>query len=355
LLVLALTLAAFALFILAEDKTVGLQVPTSPLRYLLTETRVFYTYVRLLFFPSPQSLEYTFSNAGNFFTAAGVALLIAAAWWWRSVSVLAFFILLAPTSTVIPSADAAFEHRLYLPMLSFSVFAAYLISKIPRRTWIVTAVLLVLSILTVRRGTVWSTDIALWENTVKHAPDKARVWFNLGGAYLKTDPDKARNALIHALQLQPHWPEALYDLGLIEQQKQNWPAALVYYQQALAQDEKYWPACNNIGNTLFAMGERARSVEFFERTLRLNPDYWPAQYNIAIVHFTSGRFSDAVPRLRTVLDWRPEFREARYLLATSLTRAGYRSAADEQWKVLNENQDAESRHTPTLIPAPSRP
>src|SRR5204863_5314191 len=97
---------------------------------------------------------------------------------------------------------------------------------------------------------------------------------------------------------------------------------------------------NNIGNTLFAMGEAARSVEFFERTLRLNPDYWPAQYNIAIVHFMNGRFTDAVVRLRTVLDWRPEFREARYLLATSLARTGNRTAANEQWKLLNENQDA---------------
>jgi Flp pilus assembly protein TadD len=87
----------------------------------------------------------------------------------------------------------------------------------------------------------------------------------------------------------------------------------------------------------------------------LNPDYWPAQYNIAIVHFMSGRYADAVPKLKIVLDWRPGFREARYLMATSLTRSGNRTAADQEWKKLGELKAAESRHTPTMILAPSRP
>jgi tetratricopeptide (TPR) repeat protein len=103
------------------------------------------------------------------------------------------------------------------------------------------------------------------------------------------------------------------------------------------------------------MGEADRSVQYFERTLSLNHDYWPAQYNIAVVHFIKGRYADAVPRLQTVLDWRPDFREARYLLASSLTRAGSRNAADEEWKKLGEGSAAESRHTPTMILAPSRP
>jgi tetratricopeptide (TPR) repeat protein len=144
-------------------------------------------------------------------------------------------------------------------------------------------------------------------------------------------------------------------LGVIEQEKKNWSAALSYYERALVQDPSYWPAANNMGNTLFAMGQLGRSLEFFEKTLRLNSDYWPAQYNIAIVHFMGGRYTDAVPRLRTVLDWQPDFREARYLLATSLTRSGERKLAEVEWTKLGEVDAAESRHTPTMILAPSRP
>jgi len=212
-----------------------------------------------------------------------------------------------------------------------------------------------LAALTIGRERIWSSDIALWEDTVQKAPGKARVWFNLGGAYLNTDPNKARAAFLRALELQPHFTEALYDLGLIEQTKQNWNMALAYYDKAVAEQPTYWPAWNNMANTWFVMGQHDRALEGFEKTLRLNPDYWPAQYNLAIVHFMRGRYTDAVRKLRIVLDWRPDFREARYLLATSLTRAGDRTSADVEWKKLGEGNAAQSRVTPTMILAPNRP
>ncbi|HYR83022.1 MAG TPA: tetratricopeptide repeat protein [Terriglobia bacterium] len=360
-----LAVAALGLLVYWNEQTVGVGVADqiSPVRYFLVETRVIYTYLRLLFFPYPQSLEYEFPMPGGILHIAGLLAIFGAAWWifrherWRvpGLSILAFFILLAPTSSIIPSTDAAFEHRLYLPMLAFSLLAAWLLSRAPRRTWIAVALLLLLSVLTVRRGTVWSSEIALWEDTVKRAPGKARVWFNLGGAYLNTDPGKARPAFLRALDLQPDFVEAAYDLGVIEQRQQNWSRALAYYERTIEKNPEYWPAWNNMGNTLFAMGQRERALQYFEKTLSLNRDYWPAQYNMAIVHFMSGRYADAVPRLKTVLDWRPDFREARQLFALSIARTGNRRAADEEMKKLGELTAAESRTTPTMILAPNRP
>jgi protein O-mannosyl-transferase len=353
--------ATLALLYYVNERTVGVGAAQQigPVRYFITETRVVFTYLRLLVYPHPQSLEYEFQNEGGAFTVLGVLAILVGAWFGRrhvwGLCVLAFFILLAPTSSIIPSADAAFEHRLYLPMLAFSVLVAYLLSRIPRRTWVAATLLAILAILTVRRERVWATDIALWEDTAKHSPGKARVWFNLGGAYLSSEPDKAHAAFLHALELQPFFPEALYNLGLIEQRKKNWSTALAYYERTLAQDPRYWPACNNMGNTLAAMGEQARALDYFERTLRLNPDYWPAQYNIAILQFTSGRFEKAVPRLRTVLDWQPDFQEARRLLAESLSQLGNRRAAEEEFKKLSGFAGAESRNTPTMIVVPSKP
>ena len=357
--------AALGLLVYWNEETVGVGVADqiNPLKYFLVETRVIYTYLRLLFFPYPQSLEYEFPASGGVLHIAGLLAIFGAAWWlfrherWRvpGFSILAFFILLAPTSSIIPSTDAAFEHRLYLPMLAFSLLAAWLLSRAPRRTWIAVALLLILGVLTIRRGTVWSSEIALWEDTVKRAPGKARVWFNLGGAYLNTDLAKARPAFLHAVELQPDFVEATYDLGVIEQRQQNWSRALAYYERTVEKNPQYWPAWNNMGNTLFAMGQRERAVQYFEKTLSLNRDYWPAQYNIAIVHFMSGRYADAVPRLRTVLDWSPDFREARQLLVLSIARTGNRRAADEEMKKLGEVTAAESRTTPTMILAPNRP
>jgi protein O-mannosyl-transferase len=362
--VLGLAAAALALLVYRGETTVGIGVgAVGPLQYFLAQTRILYTYLRLLVFPYPQSLEYEFPPTPGFLPLMGIIAILAVAWWLTRTPalripgfcVLAFFILLAPTSSIIPSADVAFEHRLYLPMLSFSVLLAYLLSKIPGRTWIGIAVLCILCVMTLRRGATWSSDIALWQDTVKHAPGKARAWMNLGGAYLNVDPDKARAALLRALLLKPNFTEALYDLGVLEQGKGNWSAALTYYQRAVESDPKYWPAWNNMGNTVFSMGERQRSLEYFYETLRLNQDYWPAQYNVAIVKYLSGRYEEALPRLRSVLDWRPDFREARYLLALTLTKTGARKAAGEEWKKLGGFSAAESRNTPAMILAPNRP
>ena len=342
--VLILAVAALGVLAYRNEGTVGIKAAgqISPLTYFITETRVFYTYLRLLFFPYPQSLEYEFSRPSSFLPLLGIFAIVGAALvlWksekWRIPAgcVLTFLLFLAPTSSFIPSADFAFEHRLYLPMLAFSVLVAYLLSKIPGRSAVAGILLCVLAVLTIRRETVWASDTALWEDTVNKAPGKARVWFNLGGAYMNVDAEKARAAFLNALKLRPDFVEAWYDLGVLEQQKGHWDAAITNYQHAIALDSSYWQAWNNSANTLFAMGNHEAALRDFEQTLRLNPDCWPAQYNIGIIDFLAARYSNAVAKFKIVLDWRPDFRDARYALAMSYTRLGDNLDANQEWKKL---------------------
>jgi Tfp pilus assembly protein PilF len=342
--VLILAVAALGVLAYRNEQTVGIRAASqiSPLAYFFTETRVFYTYLRLLFFPYPQSLEYEFSATTSFVPLLGIYAIAAAAWaLWRSEKwriaggcIFAFLFLLAPTSSFIPSVDLAFEHRLYLPMLAFSVFFAFLLSKVPGRSVVAGILFCILALVTVRREAVWAQDTTLWEDTVKKAPGKARAWFNLGGAYMNVDTEKARPAFLNALKLRPDFVEAWYDLGILDQQKGRFDAAITNYQRAIELDSHYWQAWNNSANTLFAMGNREAALRNFEQTLRLNPDYWPAQYNIGIINFMGTRYSDAAARFKIVLDWRPDFREARYALAMSYTRLGNSDAASKEWKKL---------------------
>jgi len=337
----------------------------TPIQYLLTQTRVIYTYLRLLVFPYAQSLEYDFPLIDTFslrvlgqfagligLVGVGFALNRYEKWRTTGLSILAFFVLLAPTSSFIPSADFAFEHRLYLPMMAFAVFAAALILRLKGSTFVTAAILVTLSVVTLQRGTVWSSDIALWEDATQKAPNKARAWFNLGGASLHSDPARAQLAYDRALRLQPGMPEALYNLGVIQQNKGNSMEAVRYYELALDGNAEYWPAWNNLGNTLFALGEKERALSAFENTLRLNPDHWPSQYNIAIVHYTSSRFEKAIPRLRTVLEWRPEYQDARYLLAVCLSKAGQPIEAEREWQILRSNAGQPPMPAPMQAPTP---
>jgi protein O-mannosyl-transferase len=362
----ALGIGAMGILSYHGETTVGLGVisQVTPVSYLLTQTGVVYTYLRLLVLPYSQSVEYDFPwiHQVNFLAvvqiigilfALGIGLVLARSEKWRTTgyAMVAFFVLLAPTSSLIPSADAAFEHRLYLPMLAFAVFAASLICRAGHPGWLAIPLVILFSAGTLHRGTVWASDRALWEDAVKHVPNKARAWFNLAGASLQTDPTRARDAYNRCIALQPDYAEAYYNLGVMDQSKGNYSGAVQEYTRATQFKSDYWPAWNNLGNALVAMGDPERALSAFEMTLSLNPDHWPSQYNIAIVHFNSGRFREAIPRLRIVLDWRPDFRDARYLLAVSLTRTGQHAEAEREWKKIGQTGQPPM---PTTIPETAR-
>ena len=332
-----------------ETVGVGATNEVGPWSYCLTQVRVMYTYLRLLVFPYPQSLEYDFPSVDSVFELSilarltGLIVLFSVSLWllkhprhkWAGVGALSFFILLAPTSSVIPSLDFAFEHRLYMPMLGFALFAAHWLTRLRRRNVVVGIMVLVLASLTLNRERAWSSEVTLWEDTVAKAPRKSRAWFNLGGAHLESDPARAREAFLNVIELEGEFPEALYNLGVIEQGEGNNLDAMGWYQRTLRQDPDYWPAVNNMGNVRFGLQDYVGAVADFERTLELNQDYWPAQYNLAIVYVTLGRPDNAVPKLRTVLDWRPEFSEARYLLALALDQLGSAVEAEREFERLD--------------------
>jgi hypothetical protein len=97
-----------------------------PVAYALTQPRVILHYLRLAIVPAPLCFDYswrTLATAGEILPSACYvgALLVATlvglwrrrAWAWPAV---AFFLLLAPTSSVLPVAALVAEHRMYLPL-----------------------------------------------------------------------------------------------------------------------------------------------------------------------------------------------------------------------------------------------
>jgi hypothetical protein len=99
--------------------------------YALTQFAVIVHYLRLSVWPSPLVLDYAWPLADNVSEvlpwprlswrclAATIFGLARQPWlgFWGAW----FFIILAPTSTVLPIADPAFEHRLYLPLAALAV------------------------------------------------------------------------------------------------------------------------------------------------------------------------------------------------------------------------------------------
>ena len=191
----------------------GFGVPwLPPWRYFRTEWHVIVTYLRLLFWPAGQNLDWDFPLARGFgdpivlacglFLATlligtgiilyrnyaraddrgAVARVMAFGVFW-------FYLVLSHTSTLLPILDVLVEHRLYLA--SFGVFLAVIVGADHalarvRKQASVTLVLLLCASLAglafVRVGT-WRSKLLMWTDVVAKSPRKARAHLGLGNAY----------------------------------------------------------------------------------------------------------------------------------------------------------------------------
>ncbi len=181
-------------------------------RYLLTQLRVQWLYLRLLAWPDPLGLDRSFTasegwDAATTLAAAGVAAAVGlAGWlWWRAerapgpaparriaaFGILFWLVVLSPTSSFVPVVDLAVEHRVYLAMLGpvlaatvgLDALAFRLLRAGRSRAVAATVAAVVLAALAVAlhaRAGVWRSAEALWRDADRTSPGSPRILTNLG-------------------------------------------------------------------------------------------------------------------------------------------------------------------------------
>ncbi len=166
---------------------------------MLTEMRIVFFYLSLIFFPLPSRLSLThdfplstsltapWTTAVSFLALLSVAVFIL----FSSRALLRFLLFwcfahLAIESSVV-NLELIFEHRLYLPSVAPLVAAAVILLNLPiskslRRGLPLALAGLLLSA-TYARNSAWQTDETLWEDTARKAPGDPRAHYNLAVAY----------------------------------------------------------------------------------------------------------------------------------------------------------------------------
>lgn len=190
--------------------------------------------------------------------------------------VAAFFLLLAPTSSLIPVLGQPIaDHRLYLPLGAVSAGAACLLFRtLPRAAlWSVGYAAAGLSVLTVLRNRDYNTAISIWTDTLAKAPMSHRAHGSLGQLLL-VEPDRRAEGLAHlreALRLVPEDAETHYQLGLALLQERNRVEALVHFRRGAELGRNHALAHAQAALLLLESERPAEALPFALRAAELLP------------------------------------------------------------------------------------
>lgn len=313
----------------AVDEATRVQTITSRMDYLLTQFRVIMTYIRLLFLPVNQRLEYDFALSHSFtewrvFCSFLVllVLLLTAVWLLNksnngsphprliAFGILFFFLTLSVESSIIPIIDPIFEHRLYLPLFGAvtAVPAAVMMFSWGRGETSEKSVCigfllisLILALTAYNRNRAWSSEVSIWTDTVSKSPNSARAWNNLGGIYIKQkDANNSLKAIVRSIELDPSKADAWNNLGIAidiigaYSDRFNRTSEMFSLPGAVeGKNVNRWlgDVNNNLGLAYEILGNLSKAAEYYRNAVGYNPSLGLAYYNLGIV---SAKMNDAL-------------------------------------------------------------
>jgi len=355
--------------------------------YTRTQPCVILHYLRLSLWPTALCFDYAWpaaSTLGEILPGAVVlGLLVAVTFWglvrrkgWSYLGAW-FFLILAPTSSVLPLAEMAYEHRMYLPLAAIVLLVvaggyAFWEALLPRQAeasgramlarWTtpmlaLAAVLLALGNATVVRNRDYRSSLSFWKDTadkrpsnfVTHnglglalvavgrtdeaveqfnqalllKPEYAHAHNNLGNALARMGrADEAIEHYRQALRLKPEFVEAHNSFGLVLAEMQRAKEAVKHYQEALRLKPHYAAAHYNFANVLAGMGKREEAIQHYYEAVKVSPDFVDAHNNLAIVLASLDRTDEAVGHFEKALHLNPDCAVAHHNLAMLLANTG---------------------------------
>ena len=200
-----------------------------------------------------------------------VIIIIAAVLFWRK-NRLALFALLWIFIPMLPvfqislfkGHPALAERYLYVPTMGFGILimCAYLyiiekkeVFRLPLLVALI-AVICLYSYATMERNRIWRTEITIWEDTIKKAPDNKYAFNNLGILVTREgEVDKGISLFKKALEIDPMHHPARNNLGAAFAKSGRIREAAVEFSTVLKSDPKNSDARGNLSKALMILNE----------------------------------------------------------------------------------------------------
>jgi len=282
----------------APRSTIGPSESVSWQSYALNQIPIVVRYLRLAVWPRGLVLDYGLPQALTVREVWPQALLITllaicgVASWLRSPAAgfpgAVFFIMLAPTSSVIPiTTEVGAERRMYVPMMALVVLAIaagwllleHLRNRRPAASRQLTAAFAVaavggisgLAAATMARNALFQDPVALWRDVVDQRPH-GRARISLASALITAGIES--EAVSELRLAAPDYPEAKYALGsalFATGHLEEAAAVLSEYVALHPSDPSRIPARSQLGRILASQQRHGEAARQFRAILEVDP------------------------------------------------------------------------------------
>jgi Flp pilus assembly protein TadD len=350
----------------AHDYQVGYGTGVTWWTYGLTECRVVVNYLRLAFWPHPQVVDFGLTVLSTSLGEVApyallllvlVALTLVALRHRPALGFLGcwFFIILSPTSSVVPIAgQSAGEHHMYLPLIAVIVIVVgALCSWLGTRSlYVLLALAVPLGWRTVRRNGDYRSATAFYGSIVGQRPDNYFARYNLAKALADEGSiDAAAAQFQEAVRLAPDDAMPHLGFGDVLSGQGRLDDAIAQYEAAARIDPRSSEARCDLGNALFREGRLDEAVEQYREAVRIDPDNGGVCYNLGLAQSQLGRLGDAIASYRQALRVGGDIPGVRANLGAVLARAGRfpEAAAELQAALQLDPSDANARRNYELV------
>jgi tetratricopeptide (TPR) repeat protein len=334
----------------------------------LTSLKIFYYYIRLLFFPYNLRVEYFFASSDSILeipVLAGSAILISLILIVvnnsrrnpiLSLSIVWFLITLFPMSNLLPIGNLFAERYLYIPSIGFCIGIGFLLFWLMQHnfrtsfinwkisiTLIFVLIIIIFGKTTYERNSIWADELSLWYDAVKKSPESSRAHCNLASAYYNLGfLDNALNEIEVSISLQPFSCDALFTKGTICLKKGLNDEAIEAFNSAIGIMPDHSASFVGLSAAYFMINQYQKSIDTALTALQKNPYLDEARYNLGLSYSYIGKVDEAIDMYEQYLKNNPGYLKAHMSIAELYQKKGNKEKAIEHYfSVINIDKNCQ--------------
>jgi len=324
-----------------------------PWVYLCTQASVIVHYMQLAAWPSPLSISYNWPWAWSFADCVVPFALVAAMvmatvygvvrnrWW--AVAGATFFLILAPTSSILPIVtEPVAERRMHLPLAAVISMVLLLLIAHIRKTRTFHAALLactvalasLMSAKSLARLAEYDTTLSIWTAAMNAYPNHPPNPFNVGVALLESgNAGGAMSLFERAIAINPRYDRAWIAIGEVHQRRKAYDDARIAYEKAIEINPGEPKAWSGLAEVYQQTRDLPRAIDAMKKAVEVALIKGPRLNNLGLLYEQADNLDDAIAAFQDAIAIEPLVGEYHMNLGVALDRADRTEEAIDEFQI----------------------